>query len=85
VELGDRDGLPGAPVGALLARVLETEREPARPAADPQPAGTTSPVLDAVVPQFSRHHDGSLRIMKARCSGEIADALSHRADIVKAG
>src|SRR5262245_46778852 len=81
-ELADRDGLPGAPVGALLERVLEMERETARAAADPQPAGTTTSMIDAVVPQLSRRHDGGLRVVNPRRSGEIADALSQRTDIV---
>jgi hypothetical protein len=65
--------------------VLELERESALPAADPQQSGATAPVLDAVVPQLSRRRDGGLRVLKARRSGEIADSLAHRSDIVKVG
>jgi hypothetical protein len=42
-------------------------------------------MLDAVVAQFSRRHDGGLRVLKARRSGEIAHPVPDRADIVKAG
>jgi hypothetical protein len=84
-ELAHRNGLPSAPVGALLARVLEMERQPPLPAAGPQQTRTAAAMLDSVVPQLPRRHDGGVRVLKARRSREIADSLANRSDHVKAG
>jgi hypothetical protein len=84
-ELGDRDGLLGAPVGALRARVLEMEREMTWPAADPQQTGPAVPMLDAVVAQFSGRHDGGLPVVKASRSGKIVDPFPRRSGIVETG
>jgi hypothetical protein len=67
----------------LLARVLELEQETALSAADPQQTWATAPMLDAVVPQLCRCHDGGLRVVNARRSREIAYRLPQRADSVK--
>jgi hypothetical protein len=42
-------------------------------------------MLDSVVPQLPRRHDGGVRVLNPRRSGEIADPLANRSDIVKAG